>query len=672
MNHNDLRFLPGVGPARADALARAGIRTVADLLYRVPRFVAMAPAESSGDDLPRGAPVQVRARVASVKVAGFGRKRILEVRATTSSNNSLRVRFFNAMYLRDKLIPNEWYLFEGKTDARQRQTLNHPRFTHLSQGDHDSTEARSGADLAYPLPDGISADLYHKLVNHCLDHESATLSDPAGLVDDGQWQAVITQLHRPADAAAHEQARRALAERECMALAWLLQERRRAVTALPGTAWRWSEAIDQRARARLPFTLTPGQEAALAEIRADLQAPTPMYRLLQGDVGSGKTAVALLAALAVVADGAQALILAPTAVLAEQHRQFFERCLSDSRVRLASLTGGTNASERRSLLADLAGGKIHIVIGTHALLEDDVHFARLGLAVIDEQHKFGVGQRARAIAGEHASQPDLLVLTATPIPRTLTLTLFGDLAVSSITDKPPGRAATTTSVEAWSLPALHTALDDCLACGGRAYVVTPLRDESDKIDAADASTIAAELRKRYHERVGLVHGALDESAKQVAITAFRDGHTPILVATTVIEVGMDVPAATLMVVINAERFGLAQLHQLRGRVGRGEQAGRCILYTSRADARERIAILTETDDGFRIAEADLAERGPGEILGTRQHGLPRLIAANLLTDTDLLQGAHEHVRRAFEHGESMPNSLRQLLPEHADEALAGA
>jgi ATP-dependent DNA helicase RecG len=444
-----------------------------------------------------------------------------------------------------------------------------------------------------------------------------------------------------------------------------------------GRGWTWSAEVQRRALARLPFALTPGQQAVAEEIRSDLQATTPMYRLLNGDVGSGKTAVALLAMLAVVADGGQAVLLAPTAVLARQHADFIAGCLAGSRVHTALLTGGSSASERTRILADLASGRAGIAIGTHALLEDQLAFAALGLLVIDEQHKFGVAQRGTLIARAEAAQgwrPDLLVMTATPIPRTLALTAFGDLAVSRIAGRPPGRGMVTTSLAPLAGDGqLDSPVREALAAGGQVFVICPLKQASDHLLAADAARIHAHLAELVGmEQVALLHGDMPEAAKLAVMGSFASGARRVLVSTTVVEVGIDVPAATLLIVLDAQRFGLAQLHQLRGRVGRGARAGRCLLLHRQDESPERLRVLVEHDDGLAIAEADLATRGPGQLLGTEQHGSLALQVAELPRDLALLQEAHERARRRIAAGEAMPAGLGRMLARMDGQVLAGA
>ncbi len=673
----DLRFIKGIGPVRAGALAQAGYGCAWDVLHAVPMLIGAPPPLIESGALPAACAVRVRARVVQARPSfGRGRGMGVEAKLERADGMTLSARFFNAGYLRRHLIPGEWFLWEGRTDDARAGLLLHPAFTHLPGGVDQELPPEPACRVAYRAPEGLSERTMRELADTCLDGFLTAVTDPCGEVSDNEWQAVLRRLHRPGDPADHEAARRQLARRELFALAWRLQERRARFTGGQGHSWRWDDEVHGRALARLPFALTSGQQTAVAEIRTDLQATAPMYRLLNGDVGSGKTAVALLAMLAVVADGAQAALLAPTAVLARQHADFIGRCLTGSRVHIALLTGGTTAKERAALIDDLAAGRLGILIATHALLEDDLSFARLGLLVIDEQHKFGVAQRGALVARAEASQgwrPDLLLMTATPIPRTLALTAFGDLAVSRIIGRPPGRSVVTTRREALGgLDQLTAPLTTALAAGGQAFVICPLRDSSERIAAADADSVHRDLSTRFADvGVGLLTGALPETEKLTLMARFARGELRILVATTVVEVGVDVAAANLLIVLDAERFGLAQLHQLRGRIGRGSLPGLCLLLHRQDESPERLHVLVAHDDGLAIAEADLACRGPGQLLGTGQSGALSLRVAELPRDLDLLHDAHQHARTRITAGETMPSALARLLPTGDGVLLAG-
>ncbi|KKL15818.1 hypothetical protein LCGC14_2501790, partial [marine sediment metagenome] len=415
---------------------------------------------------------------------------------------------------------------------------------------------------------------------------------------------------------------------------------------------------------RLPFQLTNAQKRVIREIRIDLGSGKPMNRLLQGDVGSGKTVVALYAALAAIAHRKQAAIMAPTEILARQHYRKVQEYLAGSRVRMALLVGAQGLAERRDILERLGRGEIDIVVGTHALITPEVSFAQLALAVVDEQHKFGVAQRVGFRAKGHA--PHCLVMTATPIPRTLALTVFGDLDVSVVDEMPPGRGKTSTRcVGKDRFPVVIEYVRERLAAGQQAYFVYPAVSESANGQMAAAESAFEELSREHFpdSTVGLIHGQMPTAEQQAAMAAFAKGKTRVLVASTVVEVGLDVPNANVMVIVNAERFGLAQLHQLRGRIGRGVDDAMCILVAAQSNpiAAERLRVLTETGDGFKIAEADLRLRGPGEFFGTRQHGLPELKVAKLIDDYELLRMARRDAFAVVEADPDLSAPDHQLL-----------
>lgn len=508
-------------------------------------------------------------------------------------------------------------------------------------------------EAVYPLTTGITGKVAAKLANAALGlaPNLAEWLDPAHKAREQwpDWQEALDTAHHPTsedDLSPLSKPRERLAYDELLAnqLALLLvRQHQRTIT---GRVIKGDGRLRAKALAALPFTLTPAQTTALAEIDADMAAPERMLRLLQGDVGSGKTVVALLALLNAVETGAQGALLAPTEILARQHAETLAGPCAAAGVRLAVFTGRDKGKVREALLAELAAGEIDIIVGTHALIGDSVVFRDLALAVIDEQHRFGVHQRLDLASKGRAA--DVLVMTATPIPRTLTLTLYGDMDVSRLLGKPPGRQAIATRIlSANRLPEVVEAIRRATDTGAKVYWVCPLVEESETSDLAAAEMRAATLTETFGTRVGLIHGRLKAPEKDAVMAAFMGEAVDILVATTVIEVGVNVPAATVMVIEHAERFGLAQLHQLRGRVGRGDKASICLLVYGNPlgeTAKKRLTTLRDTEDGFVIAEEDLKLRGGGEMLGTRQAGMPEFRLADLTLHSDLLATARDDAK----------------------------
>ncbi|MFN5116942.1 MAG: ATP-dependent DNA helicase RecG [Cyanobacteriota bacterium] len=534
----------------------------------------------------------------------------------------------------------------------------------------------------YALTEGLTADQVRKAIASLLP-QLAHWPDPlpAPLRQQGQLLprgVALQQIHQPADNERLQAARRRLVFDEFLLLQLSLGQRRLRFRQRPapplvlpqGESDLVAEFLDL-----LPFALTAAQQRVLAEIRHDLARPQPMARLVQGDVGSGKTVVALAALLTAIEAGHQGALMAPTEVLAEQHFQKLAHWLPQLHVTVELLTGSTPARQRRQLLQDLVNGQLKLLVGTHALLEDPVQFDRLGLVVVDEQHRFGVRQRNRLLA--KGLQPHLLTMTATPIPRTLALSIHGDLDVSQIDELPPGRTPIRTALlrggeraDAWRL------IREQVELGQRAYVVLPLVEESEKLDLRSAVEVHRHLAEEVFPdlKVGLLHGRLSSEEKQKAIGAFARGDSQVLVSTTVVEVGVDVPEASVMVIEHAERFGLAQLHQLRGRVGRGAAASHCLLIndSTNAMARQRLEVLVRSGDGFEIAEMDLRLRGPGQVLGTRQSGLPDLALASLCDDAEVLEQARDLALRLLEQDPELENhpGLRQALANQRQQEAA--
>jgi len=564
----------------------------------------------------------------------------------------LELVFFHAKgdYLRRVLPEGEERVVSGKLEVFQgRLQMTHPdqigRLAELA--------AIKRVEPVYPLTAGLGQNPVTKAVRAALAQarELPNWLDPAHKARENwpDWLAALKSAHAPADAgdlSPLTPARRRLAYDELLANQLALALVRARQLQIRGRAFQGDGRLRAKAVAALPFSLTGSQEKAVAEILADMAEPLRMLRLLQGDVGSGKTLVAFLAMLNAVEAGAQAALMAPTEILARQHFKTLEPLAEATGVTLEILTGRDKGKGRTEKLARLADGETQLLVGTHALFQKDIAFQNLGLAVVDEQHRFGVHQRLGL--GAKGQAVDMLVMTATPIPRTLMLTAYGDMENSRLTEKPAGRQPVDTrTLPLERLEEVEQAVGRALGGGNKVYWVCPLVSESENVDLAAAEARFADLQSRYGARVALVHGRMKAADKDTAMAAFAEGDVDLLVATTVIEVGVDVPAASVMVIEHAERFGLAQLHQLRGRIGRGRRQATCLLLYQAPlgeTARARLEILRESDDGFRIAKEDLRLRGAGEILGTRQAGFPTFRLADLAVHGDLLAAARDDTK----------------------------
>ncbi len=576
--------------------------------------------------------------------------------------------WFNQPFMRERFREGQQVLLSAKPRmAGNRWEMAHPRVTWLD-GDQDQPEMRLLP--VYPLTEGLNQYQLRKMVSGAVTQFGNILEEvfPDALLGEFDLMPIceaLPAMHEPPDAELLARAQRRFIFQELFILQLAVVARRHQqqvgfrAPRLVATA-----DIDARIQRLFPFEWTPGQRAAVSEIAADLAAETPMNRLLQGDVGSGKTVVAVYAMLVCVAAGHQAALMAPTEILAQQHADTLADLLRASRVRHVLLTGSLNQKQREAALADITAGRVDLVIGTHAVVQNDVRFARLGLVVIDEQHKFGVRQRAALRQGENS--PHYLVMTATPIPRTISMTLFGDLDVTTLREMPPGRQEVRTYlVEPENQARWWHFVRGKLRAGRQAYVVAPLVDESEIVAAASVADAFERLTNGELAafRVGAIHGRMSPGEKEVAMADFRAGRAQVLVSTSVIEVGVDVPNASVIVIDSAERFGLAQLHQLRGRVGRGIHAGFCgVLVGSELaeQARERLDAFAKTPDGFELAELDFQLRGPGDLFGTQQHGLPPLRIADLRRDKALLHEAREQAKRLFalDPGLAKPENAR--------------
>ena len=653
-----LHGLPGVGPRVAEKLAARGLLTLQDLWLQLPRQYEDRTRITSIRDLRPGVEAQVEGTVEAVE-RGFRYRPMLRVALSDDSHGTLVLRFFHFRAAQvAQFVPGARVRGYGSARPGQRGLeMVHPSYRVLGTGDESLGES---LDPVYPAIEGIGPASLRRLIGAALDRlprdDVLELVPAAALRSSGlpPLRDALLTVHRPprdADVAAllsgtHPAQRRLVVE-ELLAHHLSLRRQRMALQSQAAPALAGGDALAARLVASLPFALTGAQQRVYAQIRDDLAQPRPMLRLVQGDVGSGKTVVAAMAAMLAVESGRQAALMAPTELLAEQHLANLRQWLEPLGVRVAWLAGKVTGKARAKAMSEVASGAAQVVVGTHALMQERVAFRDLALAIVDEQHRFGVHQRLalRDKGAGGSGVPHQLVMTATPIPRTLAMSAYADLDVSSIDELPPGRTPVQTVVlGAGRRPDLVERIRTACAEGRQAYWVCTLIDDSDEVVAQAAQSTFESLSEALPGvRVGLVHGRMKPREKQATMRAFKDGDLDLLVATTVIEVGVDVPNASLMIVENAERLGLAQLHQLRGRVGRGSAASSCVLLYQpplSALARERLETMRTTNDGFEIAEKDLALRGPGELLGTRQTGLAGFRLADLARDADLLPMVH--------------------------------
>jgi ATP-dependent DNA helicase RecG len=662
-----IQFVKGVGPSRAELLARLGITTVGELLFHLPRSFDDLSDVRAITDLAPGMLQTVQGEVVEIegKELASGR-RVVSVVIADKNQKCLEGVWFNQPYIARNYRYGQRLAFSGKPRwYRDHWQMNNPRVQILDAADGDNQEQ---IVPVYPLTENLRADQLRAMMRHAVEQWAGKVPDmlPPALLQRRELPAMeqaLRDVHFPQSLPQALAARRRFIYEEFVVLQVALAVRRRELrdrqkaSKLPVDT-----EIDARIRRLFPFTLTADQDKAVWAICRDLAKERPMQRLLQADVGAGKTAVAVYALLVCVANKHQAILMAPTEVLARQHWRTLDKYLAQSRVRRLLLTGALSQKQRRQALADIRDGLVDLVIGTQALLQDEVEFARLGLVVIDEQHKFGVNQRSRV--RKLGVDPHYLVMTATPIPRTIALTVFGDLDISTIHQLPPGRQSLITKwVAEGDREKVYGHLREELRKGRQAYFVCPLVEESETLDVKAAEQTHAELQAGPFRdfRLGLLHGRMSDDAKDRTMEQFRHGELDVLVTTVVIEVGVDVPNATFMVIEHADRFGLSQLHQLRGRVSRGTVAGECYAFSgvSGEEARQRLRAFTRTTNGFQLAEEDARLRGLGEFFGTRQHGLGELRFGDLIADRNLLELAREDAIDLVAHDAG----LRK--PEHA-------
>jgi ATP-dependent DNA helicase RecG len=705
-----VQYIKGIGPRLAEVLAAKGIHTVADLLHYLPfRYE---------DRLnPRGIaelrPGEMATVIAEVRTSGLFRTRRMPIFQMTAGQGRARLKclWFNGTYLRDRFKPGQMVALYGKVEEDRRGELQimQPQFEILGDTAEDGTADAADQKLATSLEVGrivpiyesagqgrLTARWFRRIIRTALENMPPEPPDPVPAVVRSRVALIspteaLWQVHWPEAGesltdlqSARTPAHLRLIFEELFFVELGLEFKRRQMKAQTGIAFRLDDRVRDAIKKILPFHPTGAQKRVLKEIASDMEKPYPMRRLLQGDVGSGKTIVAFEAAIIAIENGCQVALMAPTEILAQQHYFSARRILESAGYRIVLLTGSLEHDRKREIRRHIAQGNVHLIIGTHALLEQSVEFAKIGLVIVDEQHRFGVLQRLKLMRRTNeepgaplestgsdpskpatgvanggavrsvvppqrdpvlAPEPDVLVMTATPIPRTLALTLYGDLDLSVLDELPPGRTPIVTrrvsderSTEVWDFVRKQ------VAAGHQAYVVYPVIEENEERELKAALKMYKELSNRVFAdlKVGLLHGRLDNDLKEQVMRRFQSGELNILVATTVIEVGVDVPNATVMVIEHAERFGLSQLHQLRGRIGRGAAKSFCVLMTGGKVSEEgerRLDAMVRTNDGFQIAELDLELRGPGEFFGTRQAGLPSFLVANLIRDRQILEAA---------------------------------
>jgi len=664
--------IKGIGPVRSGLLEKLGLTSIGDVLEYFPRKYKDLRCISKISELGPDRLFSIVGHIKSIRLSRRGRRNVL--RGTIfDGSGSIEAVWFNQGYYRDKLKTKNRIVFTGKVRLSPQQELqiHNPEFEIME--DDEQTPQFSGRIVpVYGLTEGVYQRTIRNLVWSVLQDRLEAVIDPLpenirkrhGLMS---LAAAYANIHFPDNEEQIEKARFRLKFQELFLLQMGVVLRRKSIRSkLKQQVYSVESSVPGQFINSLPFNLTGAQQRAIAEIESDLRGPYPMNRLLQGDVGSGKTVVALWTVLRAVESGCQAAIMAPTEVLARQHYHRIVEMLGTCGVRVTLLTGGLSAADRSHRNDEIVGGTVGIVVGTHALFQDRVTFNKLGLVVVDEQHRFGVTQRLRLFRKAH--NPDILVMTATPIPRTLAITMYGDMDLSIIDQAPQNRLPIRTRVLKES--ALNKAWDTIrkqVAIGRQAYIIYPLINESDKMQLKAAVDMFRMLSRDEFPRLrlGLVHGAMAPEEKDRIMQQFKLGRVDVLVSTTVIEVGIDVPNATVMVIENAERFGLAQLHQLRGRVGRGRFQSYCLLVSKAktALAKKRLETIRKTDDGFKIAEKDLRIRGSGEFFGTRQSGMPELKISDPVKDIKLMRITRAEAREIVENPRSINEEFRNRLRE---------
>lgn len=657
---NSIQFIKGVGPVRYQQLNRLEIETVFDMMWHMPRSYVDREVVTSIDALKAGDHTSIKAKIMGVSMARTRRGMSLFKALLQDDSGLITAVWFNQPFLKKTLKKGLNIYISGKVAYMGSQL-------EITVAEYDLLDEEENAKRIvpiYPLTEGLTQKSIRRIILAVLKDYSSLYpeiltEEIRGELELCDIEFAFLHIHNPNDWQNYSLARQRLAFEELLIFQLGLQHKSAQLKKMVGLSLKEKDDLLLKVRKNLPYTLTRAQERVVNEIFIDMESTQSMNRLLQGDVGAGKTVVAALAAAKCVSSGFQVAIMAPTEILARQHLASLQNFFTGTDVAITCLTSGTHPTAREQILEALAKGEIRIIIGTHSLIQDDLAFSELALVIIDEQHRFGVRQRGKL--SSKGRTPDLLVMTATPIPRTLALTLYGDLEISVIDELPPGRKEIRTKYfPAAARKSVYEFISKQLKQGEQAYFVCPLVEESQKQDLQAAVTLYEELSQNIfkNNKVGLLHGRLKPAEKETIIQSFKRREIDILVTTTVIEVGVDVPTATLMIIEHAERFGLAQLHQLRGRVGRGEKQSYCILLGNpqTPESMRRIKAMESTNDGFILAQEDLNIRGPGEFMGTRQHGLLQFKVADLSVDISLIEKTRRLARNFV-----WPDYLQQYL-----------